>query len=270
MAIIERPAPTVPAIVTPTTTYGVLKRPVSATGWRSWVFTVDHKKLGIMYGATAMFFFIVGGVEALLIRLQLAAPNGKVLNADLYNQMFTMHATTMVFLFVMPMAAGFANYFVPLQIGARDVAFPRLNAFGFWAFLFGGIFLNLAWFLGGAADGGALPDHQGLRARRAADQGHGAGRHGRPSARRRHVRLPLVGSPPTASRCTVASDSPGSTRRTCISSARLPTRHYWAVPNNTAGELQHWCSTPRSSTNRHGWRPESPDVKPSHRCCGAS
>ena len=154
MAIIERPAPTVPAIVTPTSTYGLLKRPVSTTGWRSWVFTVDHKKLGIMYGATAMFFFIVGGVEALLIRLQLAAPNGKVLNADLYNQMFTMHATTMVFLFVMPMAAAFANYFVPLQIGARDVAFPRLNAFGFWALLFGGIFLNLAWFLGGAADGG--------------------------------------------------------------------------------------------------------------------
>ena len=154
MAIIERPAPTVPAVVTPTSTYGVLKRPVSTTGWRSWVFTVDHKKLGIMYGATAMFFFIVGGVEALLIRLQLAAPNGKVLNADLYNQMFTMHATTMVFLFVMPMAAAFANYFVPLQIGARDVAFPRLNAFGFWALLFGGIFLNLAWFLGGAADGG--------------------------------------------------------------------------------------------------------------------
>jgi cytochrome c oxidase subunit 1 len=154
MAIIERPAPTVPAIVTPTSTYGLLKRPVSATGWRSWVFTVDHKKLGIMYGVTAMFFFILGGIEALLIRLQLAAPNGKVLNADLYNQMFTMHATTMVFLFVMPMAAAFANYFVPLQIGARDVAFPRLNAFGFWALLFGGIFLNLAWFLGGAADGG--------------------------------------------------------------------------------------------------------------------
>lgn len=107
-----------------------------------------------MYGATAMFFFIVGGVEALLIRLQLAAPGGKVLNADIYNQMFTMHATTMVFLFVMPMAAAFANYFIPLQIGARDVAFPRLNAFGFWALLSGGIFLNLAWILGGAADGG--------------------------------------------------------------------------------------------------------------------
>ncbi|MEY3818042.1 MAG: hypothetical protein RIT00_767, partial [Actinomycetota bacterium] len=162
MAIIERPAPTVPAVVTPTSTYGVLKRPVSTTGWRSWVFTVDHKKIGIMYGATAMFFFIVGGVEALLIRLQLAAPNGKVLNADLYNQMFTMHATTMVFLFVMPMAAAFANYFLPLQIGARDVAFPRLNAFSFWALLFGGIFLNLAWFLGAPNSGPVFSPTHGV------------------------------------------------------------------------------------------------------------
>ncbi|MHB1090367.1 MAG: cytochrome c oxidase subunit I [Ilumatobacteraceae bacterium] len=159
MAIIERPTsnvalPLVDVPVTASSTFGVLKRPVSTTGWKSWLFTVDHKKIGIMYGATAMFFFIVGGVEALLIRLQLAAPDGKVLNADIYNQMFTMHATTMVFLFVMPMVAAFANYLIPLQIGARDVAFPRLNAFGFWALLFGGIFLNLAWFLGGAADGG--------------------------------------------------------------------------------------------------------------------
>ena len=159
MAIIERPSTAVselqvaaPAV--PSTALGALKRPVTTSGWRAWLFTVDHKKLGIMYSAAALFFFIVGGLEAVLIRLQLAAPDGKVLNADLYNQMFTMHATTMVFLFVMPMAAGLANYFVPLQIGARDVAFPRINAFGFWAFLFGGIFLNLAWFLGGAADGG--------------------------------------------------------------------------------------------------------------------
>jgi cytochrome c oxidase subunit 1 len=107
-----------------------------------------------MYGVVAMTFFIIGGVEALLIRLQLAAPNNKVLSAGAYNQMFTMHATTMVFLFVMPMAAAFANYLIPLQIGARDVAFPRLNAFGFWCFLFGGIFLNTSWFLGGAADSG--------------------------------------------------------------------------------------------------------------------
>ena len=160
MAIIERPSTPAlagtgaPAVVTPSQAYGVLKRPVSTTGWRSWVFTVDHKKLGIMYGVVAMFFFLVGGVEALLIRLQLAGPEGTVLSAGLYNEMFTMHATTMVFLFVMPMAAAFANYLVPLQIGARDVAFPRINAFGFWCFLAGGLFLNTSWLLGGAADGG--------------------------------------------------------------------------------------------------------------------
>ena len=161
MAIIERPS-TVPALaggatpqfVSPASTYGIYRRPVSTTGWRSWLFTVDHKKLGLMYGVSAMFFFLVGGVEALLIRTQLAMPDNTVLSASVYNQMFTMHATTMVFLFVMPMAAGWANYFVPLQIGARDVAFPRLNAFGFWCFLFGGIFLNTSWILGGAADGG--------------------------------------------------------------------------------------------------------------------
>jgi cytochrome c oxidase subunit 1 len=133
---------------------GVIARPVASKGWREWLFTVDHKKIGIMYGVIAMFFFIVGGVEALLIRLQLAAPNGHILSADKYNQMFTMHATTMVFLFAMPMAGAFANYFLPLQIGARDVAFPRLNALSLWLLLVGGIVLNASWFLGGAADGG--------------------------------------------------------------------------------------------------------------------
>ena len=132
----------------------MFRRPVESTGWRSWLFTIDHKKLGLMYGATSIFFFFVGGFEALLIRAQLASNEGTILSADKYNQMFTMHATTMVFLFVMPMATGFANYFVPLQLGARDVAFPRINAFGFWCFLFGGIFLNTSWILGGAADGG--------------------------------------------------------------------------------------------------------------------
>ena len=111
--------------------------PTVTTGWKSWLFTVDHKKIGIMYGVSAMVFFVVGGIEALLIRLQLARPNGTILSAGTYNEMFTMHGTTMVFLFVMPMAAAFANYLVPLQIGARDVAFPRLNALGFWAFLVG-------------------------------------------------------------------------------------------------------------------------------------
>ena len=158
MAIIEQPSGPLELArvggVTPQVTAGVFRRPVSATGWRAWVFTVDHKKLGIMYAVAAFFFFIVGGLEALLIRLQLAQPGGKVLSASVYNQMFTMHATTMIFLFVMPMAAGFANYFVPLQIGARDVAFPRINSFGLWAFVFGGILLNLSWFLGGGADGG--------------------------------------------------------------------------------------------------------------------
>ena len=122
---------------------GVFRRPVTTTGWRSWVTTVDHKKIGIMYGVAAMFFFLVGGFEALLIRAAARRPDGTLLSADLYNQMFTMHGTTMVFLFVMPMAAAFANYLMPLQIGARDVAFPRINAFGFWCFLFGGIFLNI-------------------------------------------------------------------------------------------------------------------------------
>ncbi|MFM7687008.1 MAG: cytochrome c oxidase subunit I [Actinomycetota bacterium] len=163
MAIIERPSAvpatvgagaSAPAVVTTPRALGVLRRPVASTGWKSWLFTVDHKKLGLMYGAVALFFFLVGGIEALLIRLQLAAPDNTVLSAGLYNEMFTMHATTMVFLFVMPMAAAFANYFLPLQVGARDVAFPRINALGFWLFLFGGIFLNTSWFLGGAADGG--------------------------------------------------------------------------------------------------------------------
>ncbi len=156
MALIERPASDTltPAVATPESTYGAFRRPVHSTGWKSWLFTIDHKKLGIMYGVTALFFFLVGGVEALLIRAQLAGPDGTILSADKYNQMFTMHATTMVFLFVMPMAAAFANYFVPLQIGARDVAFPRINAFGYWCFLAGAIFINTSWFLGGAADGG--------------------------------------------------------------------------------------------------------------------
>ncbi|HET9548317.1 MAG TPA: cbb3-type cytochrome c oxidase subunit I, partial [Desertimonas sp.] len=160
MAIIERPTPVPavvgapPATVTPSRALGVFRRPVAATGWRSWLFTVDHKRIGIMYGAAAMFFFVVAGFEALLIRAQLAAPDGEVLSSDVYNQLFTMHGTSMVFLFAMPMAAAFGNYLLPLQIGARDVAFPRLNAFGFWTFLSGAIFVNMAWFLGGAADGG--------------------------------------------------------------------------------------------------------------------
>ncbi|MCU0267829.1 MAG: cytochrome c oxidase subunit I [Acidimicrobiales bacterium] len=133
---------------------GVFTRPRTATGWRSWISTVDHKKIGILYGATAIFFLIVGGLEALLIRAQLWAPRSTLLSAENYNEVFTMHGTTMVFLVVMPIGAAFANYLIPLQIGARDVAFPRMNALSYWCFLAGGIFLNSSWLLGGGADGG--------------------------------------------------------------------------------------------------------------------
>ncbi len=133
---------------------GVFTRPTSTEGWKSWFTTVDHKRIGIMYGAAALFYFVVGGLEAGLIRLQLAAPNQSVLSEDLYNQVFTMHGTTMIFFVVIPIGAAFSNYLVPLQIGARDVAFPRLNALSFWTFMAGGIFFNLAWFTGGGADCG--------------------------------------------------------------------------------------------------------------------
>jgi cytochrome c oxidase subunit 1 len=133
---------------------GAYSRPKGGGGWRDWVTTVDHKKIGILYGATALFFFVVGGFEALLIRLQLATPNGTVVGADLYNQIYTMHGITMVFMVIMPLAAAFANYLLPLQIGARDVAFPRFNALSFWIFLAGGLFLNFSWLVGDAPDGG--------------------------------------------------------------------------------------------------------------------
>ena len=129
-------------------------RPSSHTGFWSWISTVDHKRIGILYGVTAFVFFILGGIEALAIRMQLARPNADVLTADEYNQLFTMHGTTMVFLVIMPLAAAFGNYLVPLMIGARDVAFPRLNGFGYWVFLAGGIFLYSSFLLGGAPDGG--------------------------------------------------------------------------------------------------------------------
>jgi len=152
MTTVLEPAAVPEAGARPDTT--ILRRPTDAKGIWSWMTTVDHKRIGILYGVTAFVFFILGGVEALLMRLQLARPNGTVLSADAYNQLFTMHGTTMVFLVIMPMSAAFFNYLAPLQIGARDVAFPRLNAFSYWAFLFGGIFLYSSFFLGGAPNGG--------------------------------------------------------------------------------------------------------------------
>src|SRR5690554_4786983 len=93
-------------------TIGVFARPGDTPGWRGWVTTVDHKRVAVMYGAAALFFFIIGGVQALMIRVQLAAPEGKFLSADLYNQVYTMHGTTMIFLVVMPIGAAFMNYLI--------------------------------------------------------------------------------------------------------------------------------------------------------------
>jgi cytochrome c oxidase subunit I len=133
---------------------GLLRRPHATTGFWSWFTTIDHKKIGILYGITAFAFFLIGGVEALLIRVQLAQPDQTFLDPAVYNELFTMHGITMVFLVVMPLSAAFFNYLLPLMIGARDVVFPRLNAFSYWAFLFAGLFIYSSWFLGGAPNGG--------------------------------------------------------------------------------------------------------------------
>jgi len=125
----------------------IFTRPTASTGLVSWLTTVDHKRIGMLYGISALFFFLVGGAEALVIRFQLAFPNSTLITAQTYNEMFTMHATTMIFLAVMPLSAAFFNYMMPLQIGARDVAFPRLNGFAFWVFLAGAVILNLGFFV---------------------------------------------------------------------------------------------------------------------------
>src|SRR5690625_4199992 len=134
--------------------WGVFARPQSETGLWSWITTVDHKRIGILYFWTSFAFFLVGGLQALLIRTQIALPDLDIIGADAFNQLFTMHATTMIFLAIMPMTAAYFNYFIPLMIGARDVAFPKLNAFSYWMYLNGGIFMNLSWFLGGASNAG--------------------------------------------------------------------------------------------------------------------
>jgi cytochrome c oxidase subunit I len=108
-------------------------------GWLVWLTTTDHKKIGLLYLFTTFMFFILGGVEALIMRLQLAQPSGTLVDPETYNGLATMHGTTMIFLFIVPVLAGFGNYFVPLMIGARDMAFPRLNALSYWLLLFGGL-----------------------------------------------------------------------------------------------------------------------------------
>src|SRR5215218_4314887 len=124
------------------------------SGIWGWLTTVDHKRIGVLYLYTALSFFIIGGLEAVIIRAQLQGPNGRLVSAETYNQLFTMHGTTMVFLVVMPLSAAFFNLLIPLQIGARDVAFPRLNAFSYWVFILGGLFITFPILFNAAPDGG--------------------------------------------------------------------------------------------------------------------
>jgi cytochrome c oxidase subunit I len=144
--VTEPQAPPIPAHPAPA------PRP---SGIWSWVTTVDHKRIGILYLFTTFFFFAAGGLMALVIRLQLEHANNQVVSPQAYNQLFTMHGTTMIFLFVVPVMAGFGNYLVPLQIGARDMAFPKLNAASYWLLLAGGIVMYSSFVWGGGpADAG--------------------------------------------------------------------------------------------------------------------
>src|ERR1700685_292564 len=129
-------------------------RPLARPNWTAtlhdWVTTVDHKKIGILYVVMAIGFLVIGGCEAFLIRWQLIVPRNNFVGPDTFNQLFTMHGTTMVFFMGMPILIGIGNYLVPLMIGARDMAFPRLNAMGFWATLFGGLLVYSSFASGGA------------------------------------------------------------------------------------------------------------------------
>ena len=119
--------------------------------YASWLMTTDHKRIGVLYISTSLLFFIGGGVLALLMRSQLATANEHFITRDRYDELFTIHGTAMVFLVVVPILAGFGNFLVPLMIGARDMAFPRLNAMSYWFFLFGGVTLFLSFFAAGGA-----------------------------------------------------------------------------------------------------------------------
>src|SRR5439155_12370071 len=124
-------------------------------GLVGWLTTTDHKRIGLLYFFTTLAFFGAGGIEALLMRTQLSGPNGTVLSPAAYNQAMTMHGVTMIFLFVIPMTTGaFGNYLLPLMIGARDMACPRLNALSFWLFLGSGLFIYCGLFMGQAPNAG--------------------------------------------------------------------------------------------------------------------
>ena len=132
----------------------VIARPAYPSGLWSWITTVDHKRIGVLYGVTAFLFLLLGGIEAGVMRMQLARPESGLVDPDVFNQMFTMHGTTMIFLVVMPLSAAFFNIVIPLAIGARDVAFPRLNAFSYWTFLFGALLMHASFVVQQVPDAG--------------------------------------------------------------------------------------------------------------------
>src|SRR5947207_8247528 len=125
-----------------------------APGLPAFFSTVDHKRIGIRYVYTSFAFFFIAGLVALVMRAQLTSPNSRILDPQSYNELFTMHGTTMIFLFNTPVLAGFGNYLIPLQLGTRDMAFPRMNAFSYWVFLFSGVFLFSSVLVGHVPDGG--------------------------------------------------------------------------------------------------------------------
>lgn len=126
----------------------------TAPGWRGWLSTVDHKTIGMRYLVTAFLFLVIGGIEALFLRIQLAGPDMTFLTPEQYNQLFTMHGVTMIFLYALPVLSGFSNYLWPLLLGSRDMAFPRLNALSYWIFLFAGLFMYISFPLGQAPNAG--------------------------------------------------------------------------------------------------------------------
>ena len=133
---------------------GVIARPTGYTGLWGWITTVDHKRIGVLYAVTAFIMFLIAGLEAGAIRAQLAQPDSTLIGPETFNRLFTMHATAMVFMVIMPLSASFFNFVVPLAIGARDVAFPRLNAFSYWVFLFGTLLMHASFLVGQVPDAG--------------------------------------------------------------------------------------------------------------------
>jgi cytochrome c oxidase subunit 1 len=133
---------------------GVLARPTSYAGVWGWMTTVDHKRIAVLYGVTAFIFLLIAGLEAGVVRMQLASADNDLISAGRFNQMFTMHATVMVFMVIMPLSVSFFNFVIPLAIGARDVAFPRLNALSYWIFLFGAVLMHISFLVNEVPDAG--------------------------------------------------------------------------------------------------------------------